>query len=48
MVKVTFAKKVIVLSSTSGVRKHAPTKNAPKRGILKGTGNLKKKVNKTK
>jgi hypothetical protein len=46
MVKVTFAKKVIVLSSTS--RKHAPTKNAPKRGILKGTGNLKKKVYKTK
>tara|TARA_B110000008_G_scaffold68640_1_gene69461 strand:- start:706 stop:840 length:135 start_codon:yes stop_codon:yes gene_type:complete len=44
MVKVTFAKKVIVLGS----RKHAPTKNAPKRGILKGTGNLKKKVYKTK
>ena len=44
MVKVTFAKKVIVLGS----RKHAPTKNAPKRGILKNGPRDKKKVYKTK
>lgn len=47
MVKVTFAKKVIVLGSTPGVRKHAPTKKAPKRGILKNGPRDKKKVYKT-